>query len=901
MIVGAANIRLGAIVSGFINGFNQAGQGVRAFTRQANADLATFYRAQDNQSRVFNKGLGRMASDMQGFGRAITTYIAAPLAIAGGVMFNTYAEIDGMQRGLKVFAGSAQVAGAQFNLFREAAKLPGLGLEEAVQGGLRLEALGYNATTATRYMKEFGNAIALGGGGKVQFDAVLTQLTQMSGKSKVLAEDLKPIVNASPAIAKAITDMFGTVDSEQISAKLQAAGKGPKDFIDMLVNQLGKLERVSGGPKNAIENIQDSLKVASFEFGKAADQTFGLTTKLEGLGASIEGAATGFASMSSPTKATILGVTGMVAALGPLSLGIGTLIKMAPQLKMGLDALKLGFVTLVNPITVTIAALAAIGVAAYSLYNFNKEIQVTVDKQKLLSESTAQAKQQIAGETGLLESLLKVARDEKATKEQRLKAIRELNAISPKYLGDLNLETINTQKATQALAQYTRVLTLKAQAQVFANKLAEAEAKVAEESNVKAAERVDWMDRLGAGFNNMFVGGKKFNEEFNKDLAAKGAEKQAAALGEARQTADFYKKSLDGVVASLAKMGETATNTAIVPDFTGNTGKKASGPKSWKEYSPADIAKNAVKDLDNEIKSLELTGKSFSTLYNERIEKLKEYKGVWMDLMGITSGKTALPDADALKPKKAPYQAKLETNFNAIKGWKMDNAFDAINPGIQKLIDTQALQAQFDHFKVFMGKGMKDIADLGEQYKGIAVGFGQSIQDASISMAESLSGGFGEMIGGLISGQKGALQQFGKLMVESIAAMLAQMGKAKIAAGTMLLAASLFPPNPVGMAAGKKSIASGIALNVGAGAIRAIGSAINIPRLAKGGIAYGNSIVNVAEYAGASNNPEVIAPLDRLKDIIGGGGTTVVEGEFVLRGDDLYRVIKRMAKKEGDR
>lgn len=42
----------------------------------------------------------------------------------------------------------------------------------------------------------------------------------------------------------------------------------------------------------------------------------------------------------------------------------------------------------------------------------------------------------------------------------------------------------------------------------------------------------------------------------------------------------------------------------------------------------------------------------------------------------------------------------------------------------------------------------------------------------------------------------------------------------------------------------------------------------NIPQLAEGGIAYGDTLVNVAEYVGARANPEVIAPLDKLNGMI---------------------------------
>jgi hypothetical protein len=48
----------------------------------------------------------------------------------------------------------------------------------------------------------------------------------------------------------------------------------------------------------------------------------------------------------------------------------------------------------------------------------------------------------------------------------------------------------------------------------------------------------------------------------------------------------------------------------------------------------------------------------------------------------------------------------------------------------------------------------------------------------------------------------------------------------------------------------------------------------------------------VGEYPGAKSNPEVIAPLDKLKSMIGGGGG----GTFVLRGQDLLLATNRAQK-----
>jgi hypothetical protein len=48
----------------------------------------------------------------------------------------------------------------------------------------------------------------------------------------------------------------------------------------------------------------------------------------------------------------------------------------------------------------------------------------------------------------------------------------------------------------------------------------------------------------------------------------------------------------------------------------------------------------------------------------------------------------------------------------------------------------------------------------------------------------------------------------------------------------------------------------------------------------------------MGEYPGASHNPEVVAPLDKLKTLIGGGGG----GTFVLRGQDLLLATNRAQK-----
>ena len=78
-------------------------------------------------------------------------------------------------------------------------------------------------------------------------------------------------------------------------------------------------------------------------------------------------------------------------------------------------------------------------------------------------------------------------------------------------------------------------------------------------------------------------------------------------------------------------------------------------------------------------------------------------------------------------------------------------------------------------------------------------------------------------------------------------------------------------------------------------AVAAIASVIaaltNIPKFANGGIAYGPTLGVFGEYPGASHNPEVVAPLSELTNIIGGAGGGTVE--FHISAGDLYGVLQR--------
>lgn len=95
---------------------------------------------------------------------------------------------------------------------------------------------------------------------------------------------------------------------------------------------------------------------------------------------------------------------------------------------------------------------------------------------------------------------------------------------------------------------------------------------------------------------------------------------------------------------------------------------------------------------------------------------------------------------------------------------------------------------------------------------------------------------------------------------------------------------------------GAASVASipwvGAAMAVAAAASIAAAFAA-MPKFAAGGIAFGPTIGMFGEYAGASTNPEVVAPLNRLRSLLGVDAGAPATLRFKIEGRDLVAVYDR--------
>ena len=187
-------------------------------------------------------------------------------------------------------------------------------------------------------------------------------------------------------------------------------------------------------------------------------------------------------------------------------------------------------------------------------------------------------------------------------------------------------------------------------------------------------------------------------------------------------------------------------------------------------------------------------------------------------------------------------------------------------------------------------KTVKNLSKMGKawgQYSTQVKAQSEAMAQAITGMVDNvLAEGIMRLGEGLVTG-KASFEDFGVFLLSTFASTAEQLGKLAISVGFAVegIKKALETLNP-GVA-----IAAGIGLLALAGAARGrmkqIAAGKEQVKLAKGGLAYGETLAVVGDNPNARMDPEVIAPLSKLKNMIGGagGGTVTVVGK--LSGQDI--------------
>jgi len=244
----------------------------------------------------------------------------------------------------------------------------------------------------------------------------------------------------------------------------------------------------------------------------------------------------------------------------------------------------------------------------------------------------------------------------------------------------------------------------------------------------------------------------------------------------------------------------------------------------------------------------------------------------------------------AIKEQREANQALQDANAELLK---MQEMLAEVDTGMQKVATStadaastitttmqRAKGATMEALTPLTPKGNKPVIqglqEMGTAVKDIATKAAESLartrqemQSFGLQMANSFQSVFSQIIEGTFN--------FRESMVSMLKQVLAK-ALALIAVFALLSAVT----GPVG---------GGFAQSVG-GLKGFMSTGFNIPKFADGGIVSGPTMAMVGEYSGAANNPEVIAPLDKLQSMMGGQAVQVT-GK--ISGRDILLTSERNA------
>lgn len=335
-----------------------AAEGARRFTRATQEVQGSAAKA-DGATKKMDSSFGKLRSSAMTLTRVLGTL---GITIGAGALVRSIArataDMDTLRLSLNAVTGSSAETARQLKELREVAKLPGLGFKEAVQGAVNLEVVGFSAKETTRILKDFGNAVALTGGGKNELDRVIFQFTQMSSLGKVTSQDLKPIIQTAPAVAKAMLAVFGTISPE----KIEAMGLTFDQFTARLLGGLEKLPTATGGVKNSFENLSDAAFQASAAFGTQFAGAVGDTIN------KLAGALQSFADNRQAVADLALGVKALTKGVGISGLATAAIVATKAMIGLAVASGATAFFALVPAITSAADAVTMLGFAVKGLY-----------------------------------------------------------------------------------------------------------------------------------------------------------------------------------------------------------------------------------------------------------------------------------------------------------------------------------------------------------------------------------------------------------------------------------------------------------------------------------------------------------------------------------------------------
>ena len=616
------------------------------------------------------------------------------------------------------------------------------------------------------------------------------------------------------------------------------------------------------------------------------------------------------------------------------------------NLALVIQDLPYGFRAIQNNLPALIGGIAGLGGAAYLAFSaivagftFYDEAQrkAAAETKKLkeaqdeyaksLTEATGNAYSEITA----MKSLVEIASNSNEAMDKRLIAVNKLQKEYPAYFGNLKKEQILNGNVATSTFEVANAILARARARVMEERVgkltaqqldAERERIALQKENIKLTdEKIKLLNETNSEESDALniasdmtlldeanAASKLRLNEVNNQIRSNTDKinKLIAIENSASLESVSIRQKLNGVKSESIKLDQESTK----PDTVKKEKQKVFDLLNYtKTYYDTKLA-FAVNDEKEQIQILNEEQAAYDAMYALKIisdiEYAKSSAQVYKQIYAIRNN---LAKQQETEDKKIS-DRELQNSLDALKiesdvAMKIANSTGRGTASERIAILEQYKTALYDLASMggWTAEQLDKISDALVRVDGEIKGSQDNLRDYKITWTDTMNSinksiidfvansinYLADSLGKALAGEK--IEVF-KGLALLLADSLIDIGKALVAyAVPVLLALTLLkkPSIPTAIAA----IAAGTAAIVAGSFLKSKLSNSQPQAFANGGIISGPTMGLMGEYPGASSNPEVVAPLDKLKSLIGGGGGTL---EARISGNDLLILMNKASR-----
>jgi len=585
-----------------------------------------------------------------------------------------------------------------------------------------------------------------------------------------------------------------------------------------------------------------------------------------------------------------------------------------------LPALMGGVAGMAGPLYLVGSAVIALFTAwDAGLFKTKNATNALNEAQKEYNETLKSSMGSAGEEIAKMNSLVSIAGDQEVSMNKRLLAVKKLQDEYPSYFGNLDKERILNGDVATATDGVKTAIIERAKATAIASKINKlsAEKFAKDEELYQLALQKTARVQAAVNFVKQFPSSAK-NLQGLIDASVGGIRKQENEIKSFVNIIDKELNRLSGLYTDSTKAsiglddgkgGKTSTPTLQDPNIALLQAKQ----KYYKDdllmfasYEQEILAAQrnlAVRQAQIEGKS----GKDIQTIkdtYNQLIlnsqaetgRKILEEQSKLAVEQAKEYDKEVKEEEKRNKERIARGQKGYEDSLKTVSEFYKNKMNLATGDKNQQIAILKEEQAYFDILYGFnlisYEDYVKKTGEITKQQIGLNNALIKSSAQATLQLGMAIMSALAPAFDMMV--EKGA--SIGEALESVFTNLLKQLAKVIVTAAiavALMAALGLVDFAAIGSTF-KMLVSQGMGLpKMGAGAGGGVSQPLTMfDGFANGGIISGPTYGLMGEYPGAQNNPEVVAPLDKLKDMIGGSGG----GTFMLRGQDLLLSVNRAQK-----